>query len=147
MPLSSSREPPPLMRKSSKISGGCFCGAVRYEAKGPPSNSMVCHCRTCRGITGAPVVAWVTFDQDKVRFVSGKPKTFRSSKSVLRRFCPKCGTQLTYETNKHPTTIDITTASLDKPGAFPPTHHSWLSHDVSWVRFGDNLPVFQESKT
>lgn len=98
-------------------------------------------------MAGAPVVAWVTFEKGRFRFVSGKPRTFRSSKAVLRRFCSKCGTQLTYESKKYPTTIDVTTASLDRPGAFPPTHHSWLSHDVAWVRFGDGLPTFKESRT
>ena len=43
--------------KDDKITGGCACGAVRYEATGRPSNTMVCHCRTCRRVTGAPVVA------------------------------------------------------------------------------------------
>jgi len=37
-----------------------------------------------------------------------------------------------------------TTCSLDSPGAFSPTHHSWLSHGVEWVRFGDGLPTFQQ---
>lgn len=44
-------------------------------------------------------------------------------------------------------TLDITACSLDDPNAFPPTHHSWLSHDLGWVRFGDGLPTFPQSRT
>jgi hypothetical protein len=48
--------------------------------------------------------------------------------------------------NDHADAIDITTCSLDEPERFAPTHHSWLSHDVRWVKFGDGLPGFQESR-
>jgi hypothetical protein len=126
------------------IEGGCFCRAVRYRARGVPSNSMVCHCQSCRRIAAAPVVAWVTFARDEFAFTAGDPGEFSSSAPVRRTFCRACGTPLTYRHNDVPSTIDITTASLDDPNAFPPTHHSWLSHDLAWVRFGDGLPTFQE---
>jgi hypothetical protein len=35
--------------------------------------------------------------------------------------------------------IDVTTATLDDPEAFPPTHHSWIEEGVRWIRFGDGL--------
>lgn len=105
---------------------------------------MVCHCQSCRRVAAAPVVAWVTFQSEGFRFTKGKPVEFRSSPPVLRSFCDTCGTPLTYRHGKHPDTLDITTASLDEPERFPPTHHSWLSHDLRWVKFGDDLPSFQE---
>jgi hypothetical protein len=126
------------------IEGGCFCGAVRYRARGEPSNTMVCHCRTCRRVAGAPVVAWVTFARDQFEFTGASPAGFASSAPVRRTFCAACGTPLTYVHADAPSTIDVTTATLDDPEAFPPTHHSWLGHDLSWVRFGDGLPTFQE---
>jgi hypothetical protein len=133
--------------KNQKVTAGCACGAVRYEATGTPSNTMVCHCRTCRRVSGAPVVAWVTFDKATFQILCGNPAHFESSPPVRRSFCGKCGTPLTYETTQYPTTIDITTCSLDDPDAFPPTHHSWLSHDVAWVQFGDGLPSFPEFRS
>lgn len=126
------------------IEGGCFCGAVRYRVEGKPSNTMVCHCQSCRRVAASPVVAWVTFDRKSFSLIKGQPSEFHSSDPVRRTFCPSCGTALTYEHTQHPTTIDITTCSLDDSNAFPPTHHSWLSHDLAWVRFGDGLPAFQE---
>jgi hypothetical protein len=104
--------------------GGCLCGAVRYRVSGAPSNSMICHCQTCRRAAGAPVVAWLTFPKSSFQFLKGEADTYRSSDS--------------------PKSIDLTTCSLDHPQAFAPTHHSWLSHDLAWVRFGDGLPAFQE---
>jgi hypothetical protein len=126
------------------IHGGCACGAVRYQLVGQPSNSMICHCQTCRRVSAAPVVAWVTFDKSNFAIVKGAPSEYSSSAPVRRTFCSACGTPLTYQHRDHAATIDITSCSLDEPGAFPPTHHSWLSHDIAWVRFGDGLPAYQE---
>lgn len=128
------------------VAGGCACGALRYEAGGACSNSMVCHCRSCRRAAGAPAVPWVTFAKSGFRFTQGEPGEFRSSPPVVRTFCRSCGTPLTYRHESYADAIDITTCSLDEPQKFPPTHHSWLSHDVSWVKFGDGLPGFAESR-
>jgi hypothetical protein len=124
--------------------GGCSCGEIRYRVTGQPTNTMVCHCRTCRRVAAAPVVAWVTFPLTAFEFLKGRPSEFRSSPPVRRGFCASCGTPLTYARDDAPATIDITTCSLDNPEAFPPTHHSWLSHNVAWVKFGDHLPAFEE---
>src|SRR5512140_1500882 len=121
------------------VHGGCACGAVRYQVEGPPSNSMICHCQTCRRVSAAPVMAWVTFDKSGFAIVKGTASEYSSTAPVKRAFCASCGTPLTYEHRDH-ATIDVTTCSLDQPGLFPPTHHSWLSHDIAWVRFGDGLP-------
>lgn len=126
------------------IEGGCYCGAIRYQAEGDCANTMICHCQSCRRVAAAPVVAWVTFRTAGFRLTKGKPTEFRSSPAVLRTFCNNCGTPLTYRHDKQPGVLDITTASLDEPERFPPTHHSWLSHDLAWVKFGDGLPCFTE---
>jgi hypothetical protein len=126
------------------VEGGCICGAVRYRVQGKPTNSMVCHCRSCRRVAAAPVVAWITFPTSQFEWLQGSATEFRSSEPVRRTFCAACGTPLTYEHRSAPASIDVTTCSLDDPELFPPTHHSWLSHDLSWVRFGDALPVYPE---
>jgi len=128
------------------LEGGCLCGAVRYQVRGKPTNTMICHCRTCRRATGSPVVAWLTFAKADFEVTTGALAEFRSSPPVRRGFCGTCGTPLTYSHRESPDSIDVTTCSLDEPQAFPPTHHSWLSDDVGWVRFGDGLPAFQESR-
>ena len=128
------------------VEGGCFCGSVRYEVRGRPANTMVCHCLSCRRVAGAPVVAWLTFPETHFRITKGKPTTFKSSAPVVRSFCPACGTGITYQRESNAGYIDVTTASLDNPNAYPPTHHSWLEDDIGWVKFGDGLPAFQRSR-
>src|SRR5258706_3900756 len=107
------------------VSGGCVCGAVRYRARGRPTVSMVCHCRTCTRPAGSTAVAWVTCAAADVSFVVGKPAELRSSPPVVRTFCETCGTPLTYVHADRPSQIDVTTCTLDEPEAFPPSHHAW----------------------
>jgi hypothetical protein len=40
------------------LTGGCFCGAIRYEARGRPFDETNYHCSICRRTTGAPLVTW-----------------------------------------------------------------------------------------
>lgn len=108
---------------------------------------MICHCRTCRRVSGAPVVAWITVKPEAFKFTHGRPKRYKSSQEVERRFCGQCGAQLAYTCAGDEGFIDVATATLDKPDAYPPAHHSWLSHDIKWIRFGDGLPAFPKSRT
>jgi hypothetical protein len=117
---------------------------VRYAITAVQA-SMVCHCRTCQRVAGAPVLAWVSVAADDYRVTKGEPAGYASSPGIARTFCAACGAQLTYA--RAPDEIDITTASLDDPGAFPPTHHSWLSHNIAWIKFGDGLPNFPKSRS
>lgn len=127
--------------------GGCHCGAIRYAMAKKPGGSMICHCKTCRGISGAPVLAWVSVEADAFAITKGGPTRYASSEEIRRQFCARCGTQLTYARANTPEEIDVTTASLDDPSAFPPTHHSWLKHDLDWIKFGDGLPTYKKSRT
>ena len=132
---------------SGDIRGGCFCGAVRYRCAAAPLASMVCHCNSCRRLTGAPMVAWVTLPREQFEYEKGRPLELRSSPGVLRTFCSACGTQLTYRNERYPDEIDVTTSSLDDPAAFPPTHHSWMRDNTPWVQMGDGLPTYPGSRS
>ena len=128
------------------LSGGCFCGTVRYEAEGQPFHESVCHCVDCRRAVGAVSVAWLTVPHASFRFTAGVPTSFRSSAEVTRRFCGTCGTSLTYEHDALPAEIDILTASLDDPGAAPPKVHVHAASRPGWVVLGDGLPIYPGSR-
>ncbi len=131
---------------AKSIEGGCHCGAIRYALSAPPQASMICHCRSCRRITGAPVVAWLTVTADAFAITKGEPARYASSPKIDRRFCAACGTHIVYTIAGEPDYVEVATATLDDPDAFPPTHHSWLSHDIAWIKFGDGLPTFQKGR-
>ena len=131
----------------TRIEGGCFCGSVRYAASEPPRGSAVCHCQSCRRSANAPAVPWTTFARADFAFTRGQPKTFKSSDDVRRTFCADCGGPLTYEHDKRPDEVDVTTCSLDAPQDFAPAYHIWLADELPWVRLADGLPAYPEWKT
>ena len=123
--------------------GGCFCGAVRYRMAGPVLSSAICHCESCRRASGAPSVAWVTVERKNFEIVKGTPVAYPSSPGVVRRFCGACGSPLTYETAKHPGSIDITTVTLDEPTHFPPTAEVWLDDRLAWQPSSPSLKQYR----
>lgn len=111
--------------------GGCLCGAIRYRTSGTPGHSVICHCASCRRASGAPSVAWLTFKREQVEF-RGPLQAYASSPGVMRRFCGRCGSAISYETAASPGTIDLTTASMDDPSAFPPAREVWVEERLEW---------------
>ncbi len=126
------------------LTGGCLCGAVRYEAAGEPFGSSVCHCITCRRASGAPMVAWFSVKPGELRLV-GETTDYPSSSHAVRRFCGQCGTHLVFDDSHFPDEVDIATATLDDPEAVPPLKHIWTRSQIAWVRLGDGLPRHPES--
>jgi hypothetical protein len=113
--------------------GGCRCGAVRYRIDGEPLSAGYCHCRMCQLAAGAPVVAWVAFRREDIRFVKGMPQPVPASSRAIRRVCPECGDALTFEYAGHGDTIDVTIASLDDPNATEPVYRIWSSPRLRWL--------------
>jgi hypothetical protein len=121
------------------IEGGCLCAAIRYRITGAPLAQSLCHCKSCRLASGAPSVAWVVVRYTDFNVVSGRPSNFRSSPDVTRTFCGTCGTPLTYRHDESLDTIDVTTATLDRPEQFPPTREIWIEHKIPWATLNPSL--------
>ena len=85
-------------------------------------------------------MGWFSVLRRDFRFTAGEPKVFHSSARAVRRFCPDCGTQLTFEAFAHPDEIDITIASLDDPNAVPPRDHTRAASRLVWDSIADGLP-------
>ncbi len=128
------------------LTGGCFCGQVRYEADAEPFYETICHCTDCRRIVGAASVAWFTVPRASLHWVRGEPANVRSSAKAVRRFCGTCGTSLSFESDETPDEIDVTTASLDDPEAVPPRDHTQAATRLSWVRLADGLPAYPDHR-
>lgn len=125
------------------LSGGCHCGAVRYEVSGTPHHVALCHCTDCRRASGAPMVAWAAFPDDKLRVTAGHPKTRNSSGESMRSFCGDCGTGLWFRNaGALPGLVDIQSATLDDPGALPPQAHIQVAERIGWMADAHRLPEF-----
>jgi len=119
--------------KRTPITGGCYCGAVRFRAARDPIYQANCHCANCRRAAGAQSVAWITVPRSDFKFEKGDPKKYRTDTGAWRTFCGTCGTSLTYESDTRPDETDITTGSLDHPDDFPPTKDVFPEEKLPWV--------------
>jgi len=88
------------------LTGGCFCGAIRYEVRGAPFDETNCHCSICRRTTGAPFVTWFSVRSPDFRIIKGEPTRFNSTERGVRSFCSRCGTQLAFQHVDFPDEID-----------------------------------------
>jgi hypothetical protein len=131
--------------RAMRLTGGCLCGAIRYQALGAPFHQTVCHCSMCRRSAGAPMVAWFSVEPANFAITAGQPSQYRSSERAVRSCCPTCGTQLTF---KHDglDEIDVTVCSLDDAAAVAPNDHTYVSSQLPWVHLNDGLPRYDEAR-
>ena len=120
--------------------GGCQCGRIKFEAAGDTNWIAHCHCSDCRRTTGAALATYAGYDAKKVRFLAGEPADYASSPGVTRRFCPNCGTPISFESTRWPTEIHLFVCTFDDPEAFEPRAHVYVSEQLSWLHLGDDLP-------
>ena len=127
--------------KFELTTGGCMCGAVRYEAVGKPITVGHCHCHSCRRHTGAPVVTVVVFGRDQVKFTKGDRRIYNSSPGVGRGFCDQCGSPLTWEGEMEDRLVfSIHISTLENPDDYVPERHWYHEERISWLEVADNLP-------
>jgi hypothetical protein len=78
-------------------SGGCLCGAVRYEIDGDPKFVTNCYCTDCQKESGAGHLTLAAFADAGLR-LTGETRSYVSTadsgNTVPRTFCPVCGTTL-----------------------------------------------------
>jgi hypothetical protein len=103
-----------------ELTGGCYCGKIRYVAKGQPALKAQCHCRECQYITGGAPNMFMLMPPDGFRYTEGKPRQFRRNDieaPVTREFCAECGTHLVTRRPGLPFVI-LKVGTLDDPRAF-----------------------------
>jgi len=124
------------------MNGHCSCGAVRYSIAGAPKWAAHCHCSDCRRATGAPYVTYAGFATDQLTWSGESAQRYNSSPGVVRRYCGKCGTPLSYEGARWPGEVHILAGTLDDPGAVAPKVHVYVGEKLPWVTLADGLPRY-----
>ncbi len=126
--------------------GGCMCGAVRYELLRDDPWIVYCHCDACRKHTGAPVTVLVTVTPDDVRWTAGQRARYESSPERFRGYCRDCGASLTWEASSNGSWMAIHISSFDQPELLPPTEHVFLKDALPWHNHDDGLTKYHSSK-
>ncbi len=127
--------------KTLPVTGGCLCGAVRYEAAEPPQEGGYCHCRKCQKRTGNLFYPYAAFRREAFRFTQGEPKFYRSSDWCECGFCANCGTHLMVRYLQVNDKGIVSTGSLDHPEDWPPDKmHMGVESQIPWLVIHDDLP-------
>ncbi len=134
---------------SGAYTGGCACGAIRYEISGEPVFSNHCQCRDCQHESGTGHGSYLTFLRDGVD-IKGEAKHWdmvADSGSVKSRaFCPNCGLAVYLTFAAMPNFVAVRAGSLDDPDRFRPQAvtygvrgHAWDCLDPALRKF-DRMP-------
>lgn len=118
--------------------GGCLCGAIRYEATPANPENWYCHCRMCQQWTGSVVATDAIVKKSEFRITQGTPKFFRSSAIAERGFCADCGSPMIFRAIDEDW-LSIQTGTLDDPEIAPPSGHYGVESKISWLAIRDDL--------
>ena len=118
--------------------GGCLCGALRYEATVTKPENWYCHCRMCQKATGTAVSTSAIIKKKQLRILKGTPKFYQSSSSIERGFCADCGSPMFFRPIGEDW-VSILSGTLDDPEVAPPAGHYGIESKISWLTIEDDL--------
>ena len=129
------------------LQGGCYCGAVRYQAKGDSLFTGQCHCRECQYISGGHPNIIIGMPEPGFAYTKGSAKEFRRSDiadPVTREFCATCGTHLLTRTPRVPGAVLVKVGTLDDPSVFAgPQMVIFTIDKQSFHHVPEGVPTFE----
>ncbi len=129
-----------------RCTGGCLCGAVRYEAEGEPLFAGYCYCADCRKASGSGSIPFMGFASRAVRF-RGQTRQFRSKSikgsDAVRNFCPICGGLVFGGEVGQSESHTIYAGSLDDPSRFQPKVAIFVRDRPAWAVMPPGLTLFE----
>ena len=132
------------MNETKKTTGGCLCGAVRYEVRGPLRDIVNCHCSMCQRQHGNFGPHSKARKENITVTKSDGLEWFKTSDIARRGFCRVCGSSLFWE----PFNLDgtgIVAGSLDAPTGLKTIGHIFVGEKSDFYEIDDNLPQFEAS--
>lgn len=133
------------------FSGGCLCGAVRYEVTSEPLRIVNCHCDACRRNTGAAFATNIFVNADDLKVLQGEPKQFEhtadSGNARIKEFCGNCGSQLFGYGPSRPGMKSVKVGSIDDASFVNPTGNLYVSKALPFSHISDELENSDEMPT
>jgi len=130
-----------------KITGGCLCGAVRYEATSKPIMTRACWCRTCQYYATGSAAINVVFPTESVS-IFGKLKDYESiadsGNKMHRKFCPDCGVHLFSMAEVRPHLLIVRAGSLDDQKNIKIDALIWTSSAPKWAYLDPGIQQFDK---
>jgi len=129
-----------------RITGGCACGAIRYEVTADPIVMFNCHCRDCQKTSGGPYIPVFYVPANGFKITKGTPKYYSTGSEMMsdniRGFCPECGSRLFR--GKTDFGQGIAAGTLDDRSLYKPQHEISISDTQPWDAIDPELPKFEK---
>jgi hypothetical protein len=120
-----------------KISGGCHCGSITYEADIDPDTVAVCHCTDCQTLSGSAFRVVVPAKREGFKLLTGEPriyvKTGESGRHRVQSFCHDCGTPIYSAAVTDPQMFSIRVGTVHQRAELPPKVQLWCRSALGWV--------------
>jgi len=133
------------MNGTTTYTGGCLCGAVRYEAHGEPQSQGYCFCRDCHKASGSGFIPFLSFPARSVRFAGELKQSIVKSargEDAVRNRCATCGSLVFGGPVGTAEFHTIYAGSLDDPSLFRPTIAIFARDKPAWVQVPAGLEAF-----
>lgn len=125
--------------------GGCLCGAVRFEIQGEFDHFFLCHCERCRKDTGSAHGANLFASQASLVWLAGESavRTFTlPGTRHCRSFCSHCGSaQPGLQMDGQ--LLVVPAGSLETDVPIPPNGHLFVASSANWDKGFEDLPKFE----
>ena len=130
-----------------EITGGCYCGSVKYKAAGDPMFKGQCHCRECQYISGGHPNVVMAMPDGGFAYTKGKAKQYKRAdlpNPVTREFCADCGTHLLTTTSNLPGAVLLKPGTFDDPSLFGGPQMAIFTVDKqSFHHVPEGVPTFE----
>lgn len=128
----------------AKVSGGCLCGAVRYESSAEPLMTVACHCTHCRKQSGSAFSMNIGVPSDSVTVTGDSLTVYEdtgaSGMPILRKFCNRCGSPILSDVTAAEGLYFIKVGTLDDSDWIEPGAEIWCDSKAGWGTLDPGLP-------
>jgi hypothetical protein len=131
------------------LTGGCLCGAVRFEVFEPALDAIYCHCTRCQRRTGSAFSANARIAPGSLRITKGEAKirSWKPADGWAKAFCVECGSHLYSASPDAPPVIGVRMGAFDDDPGVRPSAHQFVSYAAAWEPLPDDgLPRFPEGR-
>lgn len=125
------------------ITGGCVCGAVRYQVNGSLRPVIACHCEQCRRFSGHFVAATATRKAYFQLLKADGLKWYSYQAGLRQGFCQACGSSLFFE-DEQGERISIAAGSLDQAQGLQIAAHIFAAEAGDYYSIDHNVPVLAD---
>ena len=131
------------------LTGGCNCGAVRFEVSQPFVSAVYCHCTRCQRRTGTAASANGRTVPGSFRVVQGEDRmrSWTPASGAAKYFCGDCGSALFSATSEDPPAVGVRLGAVDGDPGIRPSAHQFVTYAAAWEALPeDGLPRYPESR-